>query len=512
MNQKKIQIILFIGLLLAYLFFSVNLYKDYGVSWDEEKVYDLGKNAYKYLTSDFSNYSALQYLNSNYNQYYNPIYPLILYSFNQNKSYEKQHIINLLFFIPTVIISFIFLFFNKKYIKYAILAPIFLLLNPRLLGNIPINSKDIPFATSFIISCAAIYFTRSRHRLIYFLILGLLFGLSQSLRLVGIVLLPIFVIFQVTLFLQAQEKLNTFNFLKNKLNTVFIQQLIISSVIIFIISVLITFVTWPYLWLDSNNILEAVSSSYRFPSVAHVMFFGKIVNTTQIPAVQYLLVWLIITTPIFIIISIIASVLINNKIKNNLYVFLVIVLAVNLLAFFILNPLIYDGMRHGLYLIPIISLLSTISIIEIFQSLDKKRLIKILFIFLIVFNIGKLSINIVQLHPYQYLYFNEFIGGLKGAEKLFETDYWGLGFKEAVLWLKSELRNDKAIKLIATCGRPESSTYYFSSNMKWTDNFNKADYYICFTHFKQQFRASPDKIIHIVSKQGIPLIYVYKLK
>ncbi|MGZ9222659.1 MAG: hypothetical protein ACXW4Q_11170, partial [Anaerolineales bacterium] len=37
----------------------------------------------------------------------------------------------------------------------------------------------------------------------------------------------------------------------------------------------------------------------------------------------------------------------------------------------------------------------------------------------------------VRLHPYEYVYYNQFIGGVKGAVDRFELDYWGTSYREA---------------------------------------------------------------------------------
>jgi hypothetical protein len=40
--------------------------------------------------------------------------------------------------------------------------------------------------------------------------------------------------------------------------------------------------------------------------------------------------------------------------------------------------------------------------------------------------------DIVQLHPYQYTYYNSLVGGTSGAFRKYETDYWLTCYKESV--------------------------------------------------------------------------------
>ena len=37
-----------------------------------------------------------------------------------------------------------------------------------------------------------------------------------------------------------------------------------------------------------------------------------------------------------------------------------------------------------------------------------------------------------RLHPYEYAYYNSFVGGTGGAFRVYETDYWLTCYKEAV--------------------------------------------------------------------------------
>jgi hypothetical protein len=42
-----------------------------------------------------------------------------------------------------------------------------------------------------------------------------------------------------------------------------------------------------------------------------------------------------------------------------------------------------------------------------------------------------------RLHPYEYIYYNAFVGGTGGAYRSFEMDYWGTSFKDITEHLNS---------------------------------------------------------------------------
>src|SRR5678816_937513 len=41
-------------------------------------------------------------------------------------------------------------------------------------------------------------------------------------------------------------------------------------------------------------------------------------------------------------------------------------------------------------------------------------------------------IGSIQLHPYEYTYYNSFVGGTSGVFRRYETDYWLTCYKEAM--------------------------------------------------------------------------------
>ena len=41
----------------------------------------------------------------------------------------------------------------------------------------------------------------------------------------------------------------------------------------------------------------------------------------------------------------------------------------------------------------------------------------------------------LRLHPYEYIYYNRLVGGVQGAFRRFELDYWGTSYREAAAYL-----------------------------------------------------------------------------
>ncbi|MBM3122248.1 MAG: hypothetical protein FJZ97_08700 [Chloroflexi bacterium] len=44
-------------------------------------------------------------------------------------------------------------------------------------------------------------------------------------------------------------------------------------------------------------------------------------------------------------------------------------------------------------------------------------------------------LGIAQLHPYEYVYYNRLVGGVRGAFRSYELDYWCTSYREAMEWI-----------------------------------------------------------------------------
>jgi len=193
-----------------------------------------------------------------------------------------------------------------------------------------------------------------------------------------------------------------------------------------ILSFVIFLLFWPYLWKDTiSNLVGVIKHMSSNPVVVNVLFNSGVYSSHSLPP-NYLPVLLIstLTIPtIFLFIFGLAYMIIRylkiHESRSELIVlftwFWVIILYV-----VVLNPPMYDNYRHFLFITPAIFLISAFAIQLIFDYL-KFPVLKILLIVIILIP-GFFSL--VQLHPYQYSYYNKFVGGFSGAENRFELDYW----------------------------------------------------------------------------------------
>ncbi|MCB0734640.1 MAG: tetratricopeptide repeat protein, partial [Bacteroidetes bacterium] len=94
----------------------------------------------------------------------------------------------------------------------------------------------------------------------------------------------------------------------------------------------------------------------------------------------------------------------------------------------------------------------------------KARLLNGIALVLLLGGMGWTAKWIVQNHPYEYMYYNELVGGVKGAFGNYELDYWCQTPKEAMQWLLDEegLKDKKAT--VVSNNEVYSIIYYADKN------------------------------------------------
>jgi hypothetical protein len=116
----------------------------------------------------------------------------------------------------------------------------------------------------------------------------------------------------------------------------------------------------------------------------------------------------------------------------------------------------------------------------------------------------------VRLHPDEYVYFNQTVGGLKGAYGRFDTDYWGNSYREAVKALTAHLEQTEPGShhyTVMSVSKRESSSYYFPPNLSFTKKPEEADFIVATTRDRLN-EMLDGQVILTVERFGVPLTVV----
>lgn len=510
-------------LTIIYLIFSFSTYKMYGVTTDEPLEYQSTEKLLKFYEKGVLRVFFDKELNANPEERHEPLSSLyyrghlLLHSYLYSaKDFFELHLLNILLALPLFIISYyVFLqFFDKWY--FAIFAPFFLLIDPRITGHIPANPKDFPFASVVLIYVLLLsLFGIRKYTIAKNIILGILLGLVLAIRPIGI---SVFVsIFLVYVFISLKnitfKKLNlkdkTFEPFKNVIFNFLIQGLV---------AFLFLSLTWPYFAQNTiPGFFNFLFYGASFPDWSgSVLFDGQYISYNNIPW-NYLFVWLFISTPTLHIFLVTLSIFLFKKIiKVPLIYNILLIVFLNFIVYLIFTPLIYNGIRHYLFLTSLITLYC--AYIFVFLLKDFSLMVKenksfkemkyslALFIFTLFLILSLLKDN-VTLFPYQSIYFNELNGGVRNLGRSFDTDYWHQSRLEAANWVVKNL-NTYGEK-IYVCNLSDIIKYY-QPRIEIVKDKDDATISICDPR-REIEREIDGEIIQSVLREGIPLTNIRRL-
>jgi hypothetical protein len=217
------------------------------------------------------------------------------------------------------------------------------------------------------------------------------------------------------------------------------------------------FATWPFLWEDPlRNFIGVFRFMSDNPTQLSVLFGGEIYRAGELPR-RYLPFMFAATltepTWLLFVVGLVDGYwkLIRNRRTDReafqsriISLSLALSLLLILFAYVLLRrPAMYDGIRHFLFIVPPVFIFIGLGfqfIIEQINSWIKSPAwlhAGLGILFLIPGWIG-----IAKLHPYEYAYYNSFVGGTSGVFRMYETEYWLSCYKEAVEELNETIETD----------------------------------------------------------------------
>jgi hypothetical protein len=198
---------------------------------------------------------------------------------------------------------------------------------------------------------------------------------------------------------------------------------------------MITYLTWPFLWLAPvANFYQSMIVMSNFPWQGRVLFNGAYYTAYDIP-ISYIPVLLNIQlTEIFIILWYLGFgffiwQLFRKEVKVDLLLYIGLGFLLPVIGLIAFRSPLYDNFRQLLFLLPAMFLIGAF----VLQAISKRiRPNWLRLALILVFALPGLN-AIHHLHPYQYIYYNAFVGGVADADCCFETDYWRTSIRELTL-------------------------------------------------------------------------------
>jgi hypothetical protein len=412
-----------LGLLLICLLVGVFTVKDYGQSWDEISIYDYANHSiqsYRYLFHP----DQLEPFSGNLNNYGPSYFMLAMIGSRLINRVAPllSHIdaIHFVFFLTLSASLLILYFLARRWMStWAAFGTVLLFASqPLIWGHAFINPKDTPFMMFFL---ACLYLglqmldAPGNSKWPWMIAAGVMLGLTISFRVIG----P-----------WAGVLVFLYGLLK------FPRKLIGMFPFYVLIAAITAYLSWPYLWKGPVAVFfESLQMMSNFPLNTPVLFFGDTYQPSELPRSFFpILLGLQLTEPALFLIAagfvISVMMFLKNSNREPLLLFAGWFVFPALWIILSHSPL-YDNARQLLFLWPVLFILAGLGI-DWLMSLIGSNAIKVAAVFALSLP-G--IIACIQLHPYQYVYYNSLAGGVGGAYRNFELDYWVTSFKESMEYL-----------------------------------------------------------------------------
>jgi drug/metabolite transporter superfamily protein YnfA len=484
MRLKNIMVGIFFGLLLVV---GIGVSNDYGIPWDESLQRKLGNDTYDYVVGNSEK------LLKNKDRYYGPILEFThiyiekaLGLVDVQKIYQTRHLTN--YFLFALGAFFFFLLLRKRFrsVWWALLGTLMLIVSPRIFAHSFYNAKDIGFMSMFIIAAYLGILFVDKKKPIFAVFAALSTALLIDIRIMGI-LLPVLLI--DVFFFNGYRK-------RDRKSIFLYVGLVVGLVILF----------WPALWKEPlTNFLAALDQMANYPQKTSILYFGERLKSTAVTW-HYTLGWILVTSPIsYMALAIFGFWFLLDSIPKVNREDLVMLgwLILPLAATIIFKSTLYDAWRQMFFIYPPILYFAVYALVK---ALPRMRRI---FLVLLIINMYFVISFMVDNHPYQNLYLNEFIK--PPYEEKFELDYWGLAYKEGIEYIAA---NDSSTNIKIAVENLPGENNLMMLDKKDRDRFeivsgaHLADYYL--TNYRKYKDLYYTPAYYTVEVQGTRILGVHR--
>jgi len=266
---------------------------------------------------------------------------------------------------------------------------------------------------------------------------------------------------------------------------------------------LIMIAAWPWAALSPLNPVRAILQFSRFHYPIDAILDGHVYQMATVPRL-YVPIYIAIRTPLLLLGAALMAMLFAlvprprsewlSDFRGRETAFIAFMTLFPVACQVIGHGPADTGMRHFLFVLPLIAALAGIGLDRVLTSLTRCHWALAAGAFVaIVADISWNAQLLYELHPYEYLYYNPLVGGLRGAAQRYETDYWVEIMAAAVSDLAHYIRRTEGplvvppVYNVDVCGDQHSferelRVQHLTTRFRWTDDWNHADFFISPTH------------------------------
>jgi tetratricopeptide (TPR) repeat protein len=514
----------FLGITILSLFVLPILSQHFGMTWDERRHNDYSKHTLSYFTTmGEDTTSLLPNLPTQEFRYYGEHFNVIaafLYTYVMPiGEYETRHFLNAIY----AFFAMLFAALIAKELagwRAGTIAWVLIVLSPVFFAQGMNNPTDIPFATGFAIAIYylfKIYKSMPTPKTSHIIFVAVGIGIAVGSRVGGILLYAYAAMFMGIHWLILIKK--------EGLSPTLGKVMQYAKVFLILLAVghLLSISLWPF---GQQSVLTSWYEAFKqstegaFFTYNHELFEGNKIYMANVPW-YYLPKFIAINSPLAVLVGVIlffVGLLQLRKAQQDIVLLL-------FLLFTVLFPIVYaefkslyyyNGWRHYLFIYPSIIALSAVGWEAIARTTTRYVALAPILASLVPLT------WMIQNHPHQTVYFNELVGGTKGAYGKYELDYYSNSCREAGEWIANQHPNDSL--LVGINNEPLTASYYAHKinpklRFQWMREYEEQklawDYAIITTrtHSSNELLNGsfpPKGTVHVIEVAGAPICAIVK--
>ncbi|UGA43963.1 hypothetical protein HU230_0037975 [Bradyrhizobium quebecense] len=384
------------------------------------------------------------------------------------------------------------------------------------------HTKDIPFAAAMMgASFFVIRIARSlpSPRALDIAALGLLTGAALGIRVLGLLLI-IYAGMAIMLYLPGAQPG------RSRTGWRFVTWSSFRLLPALLLAYVVMILAWPWAGLAPFNPIRGLVEFSEFQYPIRTVLAGQVYDMANVPRL-YVPIYMLVRTPLltlfgaafailFAILPVTAPGARRRHRKDIALLFLMVTFPLACQA--ALHGPAFTGLRHFLFVIPPLAILAGIGLDSALIALAKRgRLVSNSGFAVVSACLIWNAVTLVRLHPYEYLFYNSIVGGLEGASRRYDLDYWFGSMPEALGQLENFLRATPEgasrpwrIYSVAVCGERHSFEKTVTlPQLHWDfrSTWEQSDFFLAPTHMNCD--ADLDgKVIGTVERLGVTIAYI----
>lgn len=489
-------------------------FRDYGISNDEEVQHVYGRKLIDFYLSGFEDRSAFEFRNL---YLYGGLFDMAAVALAEIApfgAYETRHLLSGLVGVAGVAVAWRLARLLAGP-RAGLIAAVLLAATAVWYGASFNHTKDIPFAVGMtwclLLSCRIVQ-ELPRPRLSLVLCCGLALGLTLGMR-VGGILAALYLGAAAAAWLGLRLRRDGPAALR------MLPIMLYALAPAFVLAYGLMALFWPWSVFAPLNPLRALEAFSQFTYAIDTILAGEEMKMYAVPA-TYLPAYLTLKLPLLVLAGLALAAAFGGlalrrpprALEPLLPLGLVALAAAFPVVYFMLaRPPAYDGIRHFLFVVPPMAVLAALGYDALWRRLARRGALAATAVpAALAAAVVHQGYAMAALHPNQYVYYNELVGGLEGAGRDYVTDYWVNTAPEAIDALERYLRRENGGRpvlgsyTVAFCGERISGEAYMAPYLRWTKDWRRADFFVSPTHMGCD-RALAGRVIYEVKRLGVTL-------